>query len=77
MAKMKWTRMQVMVGRNRDLPLDGCIEYTSGPYKIVRREYTIPCRSVGYTLLKDGQRLDMFDTLADAKEYAAMDMRGE
>jgi hypothetical protein len=71
-TKLKWTRT---VDTRTD-----AVTWTCGAFVIERLEFTLPTRSIGYILSVAGQRIGYrggfrlpapFDTLADAKEFAA------
>jgi hypothetical protein len=71
---MKWTRTFRTVGKSH-LTIEDEPIYTSGDYRIERRNYTLPTRSTGYVLFYGREmRLGQFDTLAEAKEVAAEDL---
>ena len=72
--KVEWHKAEpVTVGKSK-LPLDGEFTYTSkcGRFQIRKKQYTLPVRSVGYTLvyLETGRQNASFDLLADAKAAA-------
>jgi len=70
---MKWTRTLRTVGKSK-LPLEDEPIYTSGDYRIERRNFTLPTRSTAYVLFYgEAIRLGLFDTLAEAKLTASED----
>lgn len=64
-TKLKWTRHESRYGT---------ITWTSGPYTIERHEYTLPYKSISYSVRKDGVLIDKIDHLADAKCAANEDL---